>query len=134
MSTRCNIIVDDGSKRIQIYRHQDGYPEGVLPDLFKALEYAWDLPRFEADDFAAAIVRAWKERGGDIYIDGSPKAWEMIHGDVEYVYIIKPPQKSKTPKVEVYPWHEYWLEKGDPNETKPKPSHISEIGGDLLKQ
>jgi hypothetical protein len=102
MSTRSNIIVDDGKKRIQIYRHWDGHPENVIDDLMIALEYAWPLPRFEADDFAAAIIRAWKNKeGGNIYIDGSPEKWELIHGDVDYIYVVKPPIE-KLPIVEVF--------------------------------
>ena len=98
--------------------------------LQEAIPYAWPNPRFEATDFAAAIVRAWKEGGGNIYIDGSPKAWEMIHGDVEWVYLIKPKKQDRDsyqwtfkgpPVVEVYDWHGYWLNKADPNEVKPKP-------------
>lgn len=30
MSTRCNIIIKDrGDRRIYLYHHHDGYPEGV---------------------------------------------------------------------------------------------------------
>ena len=135
MSTRCNLIVEDSHNRIQLYRHWDGYPDGsggVLATLEEAVPYAWPNPRFEAADFAAAIVRAWKVGGGNIYIDGSPKAWEMIHGDTEWVYVIKPQKQAKgkqglediltgEPLVEVYDWHRYWFEKADPNEVKPKP-------------
>ena len=132
MSTRSNIIVEDKHNRIQLYRHWDGYPSGVLPELEIALLYAWQLPRFEAQDFAAAIVRGWKqEGGGNIYIDGSPQGWELIHGDVEWVYLIKP-QKVKTkesrqpffsgePIVEVYDWHDYWFNKANPEQIKPRP-------------
>ena len=87
MSTRCNVIIQDDRSRIQLYRHSDGYPDtwsGVLATLEEAIPYAWPNPRFEAADFAAALVRAWKSKGGgNIYIDGSPKGWEMIHGDAE---------------------------------------------------
>src|SRR6266436_8888976 len=82
MSTRSNIIVEDQYGRVQVYRHYDGYPEGVIPELIKSLEFAWPLPRFEADDFAAAIVRAWKdEGGGNIRIDGNPKAFELVRSE-----------------------------------------------------
>lgn len=92
MSTRCNIIIRDTDGRaMQLYRHSDGYPEGVIPDLKEALAYAWDLPRFEADDFSAAIVRAWKQHGGGIYIDGNYIPWQSVHGDIEFLYVIDPP-------------------------------------------
>jgi hypothetical protein len=116
MSTRSNIIVQDEYSRIQIYRHYDGYPQAVIPELAQALEFAWELPRFEADEFAAAIVRAWKdEGGGHIRIDGNPKAFEMVHGDTEFVYVIKFDKRKNEPFIEVYDWHDYWLEKANIN-------------------
>src|SRR5262249_60391012 len=115
MATRSNIIVQDEFSRIQVYRHWDGYPKAVIPELIKALEFAWPLPRFEADDFAAAIVRAWKDGGGHIRIDGNPKGFELVHGDTEYVYVIKFDKRKEEPFVEIYEWHDYWLEKADIN-------------------
>jgi hypothetical protein len=61
MSTRCNLVVKDQWGSIQLYRHSDGYPDGVcgvVATLKQALQFAWPLPRFESPDFAAAIVRA----------------------------------------------------------------------------
>jgi hypothetical protein len=114
MATRSNIIVEDAYSRIQIYRHWDGYPEAVIPQLIQALPFAWPLPRFEADDFAAAIVRAWKEEGGGhIRIDGNPKGFELVHADTEYVYVVKFDHRKGEPFVEVYDWHAYWFEKAD---------------------
>ena len=134
MGTRSNIIVADDHSRIQLYRHWDSYPDGeggVLADLALALPYAWPLPRFEADDFAAALIRAWKgEGGGNIYIDGSPKGWERIHDDVEWVYVIQRrqgqqparlPQCPGEPEVAVYDWHPYWFDKADPEKNQPQP-------------
>ena len=113
MSTRCNIIVKSNGKwerDIQIYRHGDGYPDGpggVVNELSQALEYAWGTPRFESGDFSAAIVRAWKEHGGNIDIDGSPVELEMIHGDIEWLYIIKATASDHNPVLEVYKAGEY---------------------------
>lgn len=136
MSTRSNVIVEDGFNRIQLYRHCDGYPgseAGVLATLELALPYTWPFPRFEAADFSAAIVRAWKDQGGgNIYIDGSVKGWERVHGDTEWVYVIKPRKKAKIrhgfidsrtgePIVEVYDWHDYWFDKANPLKVKPRP-------------
>ena len=38
MSTRCNIVVRDGDDELWFYRHSDGYPESVLPDLEPLME------------------------------------------------------------------------------------------------
>ena len=127
MATRSNIIVQDEYSRIQVYRHWDGYPKAVIPELIKALEFAWPLPRFEADDFAAAIVRAWKDSGGHIRIDGNPKAFEMVHGDTEYLYVIKFDKKKRKPFVEIYDWHDYWLDKTDIRKKTFKPKVTEKI-------
>ncbi len=87
MSTRCVITVKDEDGEFALYRHSDGYPDGehgVLAGLTSALPYAWSLPRFEADDFAAAIVRAWKQNGGNIRLTSGKDA----HGDIEYHYLV----------------------------------------------
>lgn len=106
MSTRATITVrdrKDGNRAFSIYRHCDGYPDsehGVLEGLKLALSYAWALPRFEEDDFAAAIVAAWKKpayrpspgipdyiaQGGNIrFTEGRDE-----HGNTEYHYEIWP--------------------------------------------
>ncbi|MHC4266735.1 MAG: hypothetical protein ACYSUK_12520 [Planctomycetota bacterium] len=93
MSTRCNIVIKDQYNKIQLYRHCDGYPDskhGIIANLPEALEFAWRLPRMEASDFAAAIVRAWKKVAGNIYIDGTADLPKTLHGDIEYLYIIEP--------------------------------------------
>ena len=43
---------------VTVYEHSDGYPDGAVCWITKALEYAWPLPRFEVDEFAAAFVAA----------------------------------------------------------------------------
>jgi hypothetical protein len=93
----------------------------------QALHYAWPLPRFEADEFAAAIVQAWKdEGGGNIRIDGNPKGFELVHGDAEWVYIIKFNKVKGEPIIKIYDWHPYWLEKVniDRKSFKPTPKMI----------
>lgn len=96
MSTRCNIIVRDEWQTLQLYRHMDGYPEGecgVVAGIGEAFKYAWKWPRFEASDFIAALVRAWKvEGGGGIYFDGeykeNPDGTNSLHGDIAFLYEI----------------------------------------------
>lgn len=84
MSTRCVITVREADESYSIYKHSDGYPEGVLPGLQDALAFAWNLPRYEAMDMGAAIVRALKDGGGGVYLTISRDA----HGDLEYHYDI----------------------------------------------
>jgi hypothetical protein len=50
----------DGSEEFHVYKHHDGYPTGAAEALVSALEHAWPLPRYEADEFAAAFVAANK--------------------------------------------------------------------------
>lgn len=105
MSTRCNIIVKDDQSAIQIYRQWDGYPESVISTMLRVLKFAWPLPRFQVSDFSAAIVAAWKSAGGNIYIDGTPNGFKDLHPDVDYVYVISPPDAEigdKYPPIEIY--------------------------------
>ncbi len=63
MSTRATIRVKDSYESFDIYKHHDGYPEGVLPYIEEALKVSWGIFRFEACDFAAALVSVMKDRG-----------------------------------------------------------------------
>ena len=46
-----------------VYKHHDGYPSGAAETLQDALAfYAWKLPRYEADEFAASFIAAGKSR------------------------------------------------------------------------
>jgi len=63
MSTRALYSVFDGSAKLpaaNIYIHHDGYPSGALDHIKAALRFAWPLPRFEADEFAAALCAGRK--------------------------------------------------------------------------
>lgn len=66
MATRALYVFNDDHVKITVYKHWDGYPEarGAYGFIRAALAYAWDLPRFEADDYAAAFVAANKKKGG----------------------------------------------------------------------
>lgn len=39
MSTRATIQFKDGDEQFYVYRDCDGYPENILPDLKKAIDY-----------------------------------------------------------------------------------------------
>jgi hypothetical protein len=108
MGTRAVYTFKDKHESFNVYKHYDGYPEGegAGPGAYgfikAAKEFAWDLPRFEASDFAAAFIAANKQPGGgDIYFTDSYKN----HGDLEYRYEITAQGKNivvQTFKVEEY--------------------------------
>lgn len=92
MSTRCTITFVDSQDgtRYHIYQHMDGYPEGehgVVAAIKGAMTSgkAWEMPRFEADEFAAAYIATHKTAGGNIRLCNSP---ERI-GDLSYKYVVK---------------------------------------------
>ncbi len=62
MSTRAlyTFRSQDGDEEYHVYKHHDGYPMGAAAALTRALAFAWSLPRYEADEFAAAFVAANK--------------------------------------------------------------------------
>jgi hypothetical protein len=85
MSTRATYTVYDRHDIFTTYIHTDGYPSGALRHIANALPWAWPLPRFEAADFAAAIIAGNKEEGGgSVYITRD----KYDHGDLAYNYNI----------------------------------------------
>ena len=70
MGTRAIYIFEDEHDHVgrpdevYVYKHYDNYPEGAVDFIENAKEFAWDLPRFEADEFAASFVAANKSRAG----------------------------------------------------------------------
>lgn len=93
MSTRASIIVcDQTGKRLYIYHHTDGYPDGVGQDLkdfletyTKASDSTWDCY-----DITMKILAL-----GEDYENAT-----SIHGDVEYKYIISTDRAAITLTVE----------------------------------
>lgn len=94
MGTRAVISFYDKDEQktfCHVYQHGDGYPEGVWDTLNLAKPFAWEWPRYEAMDFAAAFIRGNKEeRGGGIYITKGPK----YHWDLAYSYAVSPGPKE----------------------------------------
>ena len=86
-----------------VYIHMDGNPTGAAAYVTEALRYAWNLPRFEADEFAAALCCAGKayileskkkygQGGGNARFmpQGKPLAVASRHcTDIEYRYEIR---------------------------------------------
>ena len=99
MSTRAIYTFYDSDDEIHVYKHHDGYPYtgglhngeafdgGGLVWIKDAKGFAWDLPRFEADEFAASFVKANKSVGGGVRLIGNQQPWEYA-SDCEYWYKI----------------------------------------------
>ena len=91
MSTKAIIYVTNDEKTYAIYKHWDGYPQGVQEMVERALTLAWPLPRFEPDEFAAAFVAANKTGAGDVRLlnpDEAKNTW------FDFVYVIRPTGSS----------------------------------------
>jgi hypothetical protein len=108
MGTRAVYTFKDRHESFSVYKHYDGYPTsmgagtGALGFIQAAKEFAWDLPRFEASDFAAAFIAANKQPGGgDVYMTKSYKD----HMDLEYRYEIEANEKKLF--VKIYQVEEY---------------------------
>lgn len=95
MSTRAVIVFGDradmavgDAKSYVVYSHYDGYPAGLASMFQTTLQsgLAWELPRFEADEFACAFIAANKLRGGGMRLF---HRWDE-QPDIEYVYLVKP--------------------------------------------
>src|SRR5690349_556771 len=89
MSTRALYTFKDENGEYHVYKHHDGYPEGAVQFIAEAQKLAWGLPRFEADEFAAAFVAANKGNcGGSVRLTVG-KTWdEAASGDIEYHYVV----------------------------------------------
>src|SRR6266567_3036073 len=97
MSTRAlYTFIEIGERSNHIYKHHDGYPSGAAIFIEKSLRFAWELPRFEIDDFAAAFVAANKQGAGDIYISNGQ------HGDLSYRYEIRLSHDEKTLHIKAF--------------------------------
>ena len=74
MSTQAiyTFVDPESGDEVSVFKHWDGYPQGAATFLQRAKELAWPLPRFEADEFAAAFVAANKTREGDCRLMADP--------------------------------------------------------------
>jgi hypothetical protein len=79
----------DKHSTIHVYKHHDGYPQGAIEFINNAIPYAWGLPRFEPDDFAAAFVSANKSGGGGVRLCGNDvkEPWDFSC-DSDYWYVV----------------------------------------------
>ena len=86
MSTRGVFTFSGDGEEYHVYVHHDCYPEGAAAHLSKALEsnMVWQLPRFEASEFAAGFVAATKTQPGGVTL--------MVdrddYSDTQYCYMV----------------------------------------------
>ena len=96
MSTRAIYRFYDDHNHHAVYKHYDGYPSAAAEFLFKALTFAWPLPRYEADDMAAAFVAANKHSGGgDVRLLNMSQSGDKFDMGQEYEYEIFPAKNGQ---------------------------------------
>jgi len=115
MATSCTITVrDEEGRKYAIYRHHDGYPEGVVSDLRVLIQFYNMNPVRNAGYFLAnfifyAKLAMWlKAKEGKI--DPVLKGWEFGYGicpkncgcggDLDYRYFIYPKDDKIILKIE----------------------------------
>jgi len=106
MSTRCQIrFVDNGTElnpradAVTIYRHSDGYPECIIPELMRFLKWyrgSTNIQTMDIEYLSANLIYVWKkdyeQYGNEAEKRGfgiCPSDPGHIHGDTEYMYIIQ---------------------------------------------
>lgn len=82
MGTRAVYTFKSHGESFAVYKHWDNTPENAAAFIAAATESAWELPRFEADEFAAAFIAANKDKGGDVRLIKSARRC----GDAAYFY------------------------------------------------
>jgi hypothetical protein len=94
MSTRANVLINDGYDRLWFYRNSDGYPERTLPSLIEFMEgVSTGKIRGNVSQGAGwLIVIGHKEYDSRSYRDtwqvGAYEPTTDIHGDINFLYSI----------------------------------------------
>jgi hypothetical protein len=86
MGTRAIISFIDEDGTYHVYKHWDGDPKTIKGLIEESKTIAWDLPRFESNEFAAAFITTAKKGKGDVRLshDG-PDAYY----DLSYSYEVR---------------------------------------------
>lgn len=84
MSTRACYIFKDDLGSHTVYKHGDGDPSWAWRYYADTIAsgLAWELPRFEADEFAAAFIARNKVGAGSVRL---VERWNYI-ADIRYLY------------------------------------------------
>lgn len=104
MSTRCQIEFKtertyedkNGEKQTKtdrrtVYRHSDGYPEGVIPDLKKFLE--WNKSRNDDIEYAVANFIYWSKKDMNAKYQEEHTGFgvcanDELHSDTAFYYVV----------------------------------------------
>mgnify|MGYP003130566871 len=113
MGTRAIYIFEDEHEEVWAYKHYDNYPRGAANFIEDAKEYAWEFPRFEADEFAAAFVAANKNpKGGEVRLINAlfKDRDEMLeaHEWNDYYYVISYQPHHRDLWVEIWQMRDTW--------------------------
>lgn len=84
MGTRANVKFVDENKTVWIYRHFDGYPSAVLPDLNELIEVLNEDGVDSADEAASYLE-----------LNKNYESTDQQHGDIDYLYTVD----AKTKKI-----------------------------------
>ena len=71
MGTKAAIkFADDNGAQAIVYTQYDGDPQGIQRKILRAIDegLVWDLPRYEADEFAAGFIAANKKYSGGLRV------------------------------------------------------------------
>lgn len=92
MGTRGVYTFKEKGVTFHVYSHWDNYPRGAALKFQATLnsDKVWELPRYEADEFAAGFIAANKNSSGNFRLQKG-RASSM---DVEYGYTIWPDPKT----------------------------------------
>ena len=100
MSTRATIKFSDDLETYFVYRHCDGFPEDVEPDVLAAIERNKHLSGSNAGHLVSVLL------GMTFRPNERVQSYEMttgFHGDESYQYFVQWDEKGQTWRVEVRP-------------------------------
>lgn len=102
-----------GTAPVHVFVHYDGYPLGAADYLRQTLESGktWNLPRYEADEFAAGFIASIKTGGGNVRCASR----RTSYADVEFGYTVTNRMDTKDLQV-VVTSTDFWGDK--PKETR----------------
>ena len=124
MSTRCQIKIIDGYGELWFYRHSDGYPSSVFPELRKLLTWVKDgklrsnveqmggwIILLGAHEYEKSIPPSGDQISGWKVGAFEPCSCQDFHSDIEYFYVLDI-QNQTLSFAEHRPWVDFHLDDG----------------------